>query len=285
MPNSVNRNSPIPYYVQVTEALRQSIEQGVWQPGEQIPGELELCRMFDVSRTVIRQTLRELIDQRLIVRQKGKGTFVAEPKIKEGLFQSLTGFYQDMVDQGYTPVSHVLKQAVVPASPTIAARLKIAPETPVLEIERLRFIQDEPIVLVTTYLPYLLCAKLLEEDLSHQSLYALLEKRCGLFIARGRRVLEAVSAEAYEAHLLNVQPGSPLIKLHSVSYLDNGTPIEVYHAFHRADRSRFEVELVRVRKQDDIREVVSSEVARLPRSNRLTQIVGNKEDKSSKETH
>jgi GntR family transcriptional regulator len=280
LPKSVNRNSPIPYYVQVADALRESIEQGVWQPGEQIPGELELCRMFDVSRTVIRQTLRELIDQRLIVRRKGKGTFVADPKIKEGLFQSLTGFYQDMVEQGFVPVSRVLKQAVVPASPTIAAQLEIEPETLVIEIERLRFIEDKPIVLVTTYLPYTICAKILEEDLAHQSLYAVLEKRCGLFIARGHRVLEAVSAQDYEAHLLNIQPGSPLIKLHSVSYLDDGTPIECYHAFHRADRSRFEVELVRVHQQDDMREVLSGEVARLPRSNRLTQIVGNKEDKS-----
>lgn len=271
MPESVNRSSPIPYYVQVAEALRERIEQGVWNVGDQLPGELELCRVFNVSRTVIRQTLRELLDQGLVVRYKGKGTFVAEPKIKEGLFQKLTGFYQDMLEQGYIPVSQVIKQRVISASPKIAVRLNLKPDTPVIEVERLRFIQDEPIVLVTTYLPYPLCEKALEADLSHQSLYAFLEKECNVFIARGRRVLEVVAAGDYEAGLLRVQPGAPLIMLHSISYLSNGDPVEYYRAFHRADRSRFEVELVRVREQGSMSEVLSRDVVKLPRSNRLAQ--------------
>lgn len=263
---SIDRNNWIPYYVQVKEALRERIERGEWGPGDRLPGELELCRMFEVSRTVIRQALKEMTYEGLVVRQKGKGTFVAEPKIVESLVQKLTGFYQDMVDRGHNPVTQVLKQRVVAASPKVAAHLEVAPGTSVIEIDRLRFIQDEPIVLVTTYLPLALCPELVKADLSNQSLYTFLEKEYGLVIARGHRTIEAVPANEYEARLLRIEKGVPLIMLDSVSYLSDGTPIEYYHALHRGDRSRFEVELVRIREQGRMRESLAAALTELPRS-------------------
>lgn len=267
--HAVNRHSPLPYYVQVKEALRGHIENHHWQPGDQLPGEPELCRMFDVSRTVIRQALKEMEYEGLIVREKGKGTFIAEPKIAESLAQKLTGFYQDMVERGYTPITQVLKQEVAPASPKVATHLSLEPGTQVIKIERLRFVQGEPIVLVTTYLPYALCPEILDEDLSRQSLYILLEQVYGLVIARGRRTLEAVPANEYEAPLLQVEKGAPLVLLNSVSYLDDGTPIEYYHALHRGDRSRFEVELIRIREHGGVREIMGGEPVELPPSNEL----------------
>jgi GntR family transcriptional regulator len=267
--NAVDHDSPIPYYVQVKESLRAHIEGGDWQPGDQLPGELELCQLFDVSRTVIRQALREMKHEGLVVRRKGKGTFVAEPKIVEGLFQKLTGFFQDMVERGHRPVTRVLKQEVVRADPKVAAYLRVEPGTQVLQIDRLRFVEDEPIVLVTTYLPYALCPQILNADLSSQSLYALLEECHGYVIARGHRTLEAVPANEYEAPLLQVEPGAPLMLLDSVSYLEDDTPIEYYHALHRGDRSRFEVELVRIREQGKVTEVLGEEFVELPPSMEL----------------
>lgn len=264
---TIDRSSPIPYYVQLKEALRGPIDGGLWKPGDQIPGEVELCRLFNVSRTVVLQALNELGYEGLITRVKGKGTFVSEPKISESLVQKLTGFYQDMIDRGHNPVSKVLKQEVMPASTKVAGYLRLTPGTQVIDIERLRFIQDEPIVLVTTYLPYSLCPKLADADLSNQSLYAFLEEECGLVIARGRRMIEAVLANEYEARLLQVKKGAPLILLDSVSYLKDDTPIEYYHALHRGDRSRFEVELVRIREQGRDRRAMAGETWDLPPSN------------------
>jgi GntR family transcriptional regulator len=245
----IDHSSPIPYYVQVIEALKERISRGEWQAGDQLPGEQVLCSMFDVSRTVIRQALQSLTHEGLIVRRKGRGTFVAEPKIRESLAESLTGFYEDMQSQGYTPVSQVLKQHRISASAKVATYLELPPGAPVIEIERLRFVQDEPLVLVTTYLPADLCSDLLMLDLTHHSLYALLHDRLGLTISHGRRVLQAVEANEYEANLLKVKKSFPLIMLDSVSYLDAGTPIEYYHALHRSDRLRFEVNLFHVLKQ------------------------------------
>lgn len=264
---TIDHSSPIPYYAQLMEALRDAIEHKTWEPGERIPSEAELCEMFELSRTPVRQALDELEREGLINRIKGKGTFVAKPKISEGLVQELTGFFQDMVDRGYTPVTEVLKSEVVPAVPQIANYLGIEPGTPVYEIERLRSVKDEPILLVTTYLPHALCPELSGADLRTRSLYAFLEERCGIIITRGRRIIEAVSASKYEARLLGVEEGAPLILLDSVSYLQDGTPIEYYHAVHRGDRSRFEVELVRIREQGTLREVLGRDTVKLPRSN------------------
>ncbi|MGQ9849049.1 MAG: GntR family transcriptional regulator [Aggregatilineaceae bacterium] len=248
---SIDRSSGIPYYVQVRQALQEHLETGTWKPGEQLPSEPELCRLFGVSRPVIRQALNELTQRGLVIRAKGKGTFAAPPKITEALVQKLTGFYQDMVEQGYTPTARVLRQEAIPAGRQVAERLQIPVGTPVVVIERLRFVQDEPIQLVTTYIPRDACPALLEVDLTRRSLYAFLEAECGIMIARGRRTVEAVAANEYEAEMLQVKKGAPLILLDSVSYLSDGTPIEYYHALHRGDRTRFEVELVRVREPGD----------------------------------
>jgi len=204
--------------------------------------------------------LKELEYDGLIIREKGKGTFIAEPKIRESLFQELTGFYQDMAAKGHAPISKVLKQMVVPASPRIAAHLNLPSETPVIQIDRLRFVQDEPIVFVSTYLPHALCSSLLEADLTQRSLYEYLEQEYDLVITRGTRILEAGLANQYEAELLGIKPGAPLIILDSVGYLEDGTPLEFYHALHRGDRSRFEVELIRLRDRPMAHGSVSEEV-------------------------
>lgn len=262
--NPIDHQSPIPYYVQVKEVLRDRIKSGVWKHNDQLPSEAELCEIFAVSRTVIRQALQDLIHDGLVVRLKGKGSFVAPAKISEQLVQKLTGFYHDMTAQGYKPVTQVLRQQVTPAAPQTAEHLALEPGTPVIEIVRLRFVNDIPIVLVTSYLPYALCPGLAQDGLSHQSLYDLLEKKYGLYITNGRRVIQAVPASENEAQLLEVSRGAPLFLLDSVSYLANGMPVEYYFAYHRGDRSQFEVELIRLRETDDV-----PLINNLPPSNRV----------------
>jgi GntR family transcriptional regulator len=261
---TVNHSSPIPFYVQLREILESLIGEGKWQPGERLPSEQELCDMYDVSRTVVRQTLQEMERNGLIVKRKGKGSFVAKPKIHESLVQKLTGFYQDMVERGFTPVTKVLHQSVEAASTKVALQLELEPGTLVHNIERLRYVNDEPIVLVRTYVPLALCPELAEIDLSNQSLYAVLEDACGVMLSHGRRTVEAVMADKREAQLLETEEGDPLLFLKSVSYLRDGTPVEYFRALHRGDRSRFEVDLVRVREPDEAKIVVGTDEMDLP---------------------
>lgn len=248
MVTAINRKSAIPYYVQVQNQLEDSIKHGEWKPGEKLPGEHQLCEMFNVSRTVIRQALDQLEQEAIIYKEKGKGSFVAQPTIKKRFVQNLIGFYEDMAEQGYTPFSKVLELKVIQASNRVAGKLEIEANSDVIYLERLRFINDEPITLTRTYLPYDLCPQVLSADFGYTSLYALLENDCGLSIARGTRIIEAVATNEYESHHMQIAVGSPLILIRSISYLADGTPLEYYEALHRGDKSRFEVELVRIKK-------------------------------------
>lgn len=250
MKDAINFESHIPYYIQLMDILREKVQQKEWAPGDQIPGEKDLCEHYQVSRTVVRQTLREMEFDGVISRQKGKGTFIAPPKISEGLVQKLTGFYQDMVERGLKPVTKVLHQQVIPANEKIAGFLNIKPGEAVVDIQRLRFVGEDPIQMVTTYIPYKICPSLADVDLTNRSLYEYLQTECGIFIAKGKRYIEAVLANESEAELLGIEHGAPLLMLDSISFLEDGMPIEYYHALHRGDRSRFEVELLRSRESD-----------------------------------
>lgn len=241
----IDPESPIAFYIQLKAILLDSLKQNVWNAGDRIPSESQLCTMFDVSRTVIRRALDELEHEGRIKRIKGKGAFVTEPKISGGLAAKLTGFYDDMRSHGIVPVTHVLEHNVINVDKAMARRLDLSPGDQVHEIERLRFVVEEPLVLVRNFIPFKLCPKISNADLEVGSLYQFLESEYGLFIARGSRAIEAVVAGKREAELLNVDEGKPLIRLESISYLDDGTPIEFFISYHRADRTQFEVELVR----------------------------------------
>jgi GntR family transcriptional regulator len=241
----IDVNSHMPYYLQLKREISRALGQGVWQPDDQIPSEADLCAMFDVSRTVVRHALDELEYEELIKRVKGKGTFVTRPKIREGLAQKLTGFYQDMIDQGLQPFTKTLRRQVVPSNAKIAQLLDIEPGTLIFDIERLRFVDNEPLLLGLTYIQYDVCPGLIEADLSTQSLYAFLEQEYGIVIAYARRTIEAVVATEYEAQLLGVQEGAALLMLRSLAFLEDGRPIEYFRGLHRGDRSCFEIELIR----------------------------------------
>ena len=194
----------------------------------------------------MRQALQELAREGKVTREKGRGTFVSIPKISSSsLVHSLVGFYQDMAARGQPPITEVLEQGIEPATPKLAEQLNIEPNTPVVKLVRLRFVEDEPIVLVTSYLPYQLSPELINADLTNQSLYSYLQAEYGLSVARGRRRIDAVLANARQANLLKIEPGAALLRLDSISYLEDGTPLEYFLGLFRGDRSRFEVEIDR----------------------------------------
>ncbi len=265
--NDIDKRSPIPYYVQLKGVLLDYFEVNHFSEGTQLPGEHELCNIFDLSRTVIRQTLSVLEHEGRIVRRKGKGAFIAKRKITESLVQKLTGFHQDMSAKDAPPVSKVMDISIIESNEVVADKLKIAHGTKVLHIERLRFVNDEPIVLVSTFLPYNLCKGVENEDLTKQSLYELLESKYNLVIVRGERIIEAVMPTKIQCKLLDIGSNVPLIKLESTSYLDSGAPLEYYFAYHRADKSRFKVELVRIEEKGNIKMPLTNDISQIPESN------------------
>jgi GntR family transcriptional regulator len=241
----IDKESPVPYYHQLKLYILSQIESGNWKAEQKLPSETEFCEKLDISRTVVRQAIKELQNQGYLTTEKGKGTFIAKPKITTGFVQNLIGFYEDFTKRGFKVTTQIIKQRLDPASQRVAESLRIPVNAPVITLSRLRKLNDEPSVYVTTYISKELCPQLLQEDMENKSLYAFLEK-CGLKIHTGHRYIGVSLANEYEASLLGIEAGSPLIELDSVSYLEDGRPLEYFHALHRGDRTKFEVDLVKL---------------------------------------
>jgi len=241
----IDHDSFVPYYAQIKEYLRQQIAQGHLLPGTLLPSEADLCATFDVSRIVVRRALQELEYEGLIYRRRGKGSFVAEPKVHEQLVQRLTGFYQDMVDQGHRVLNHVLRLETVGADGNIGQRLQVPTDGVLIVCERLRLVDEKPVNFSVSYVPLALCAELLDADLTQRSLYAFLEERCGQPITHGQRTIEAALPTRQIADLLDIDSDLPVFKITNICYLRNGTPVEYSIGYHRSDRTLFEVQLMR----------------------------------------
>jgi GntR family transcriptional regulator len=241
-PKIIKRESPVPYHYQLSELLRLEIESGNWKVGEQIPVEEDLCAYFSLSRTTVRKSLDALVNLGLVRREQGCGTFVAEPKMTEGLVNRPIGFFDDMTERGFQVVTQVLELHQIIPTPVVARELQLLPGTTVIEIRRVRFIMDLPVVVVNSYVPYELCPSLLEADLTHTGLYKYLREQKGYKTYRAKSYVEAVSADEMEAQLLRIKVGSPLLMIESTVYLADGRPIDHYKSRHRGDRMRLIME-------------------------------------------
>jgi GntR family transcriptional regulator len=191
--------------------------------------------------------LNELTLKGMIHKQRGKKSFVTGVKLEQSWVNKITGFHQYMTERGHSLVTQVLGQELIPANSEIASNLQVNPKTSVVWIKRLRFVDGEPIQLVDSYVSYKLCPELLSEDLSKHSLTDYLEAK-GFIGTRGRRTLDAVPANEYQAQVLRINEGAPLMLLESVFCVSDGRPIAYSKAVYRADRTRFEVDLVRIAK-------------------------------------
>jgi GntR family transcriptional regulator len=243
-PGDVGLSSPPLKYFRVKQAVLTQIANGSLAPGALIPSEVELCRQFAVSRTTVRKAMSDLAYEGRLVVVQGKGTFVATPKVEERFVQRAFGIYEDMERRGITLSTEVLRQEVVEATAEVARRLRRRAREAVHVIVRVRRVEQEPILVSTTFVPHSLCPELAHEDLAKCSLYGLLRDKYGLTIARGERRLEAVAAGPWEARLLDIALGSPLLSLDSVAYLPDGQPLEHSVALQRGDRTTVEVEFV-----------------------------------------
>ena len=148
----LDKQSPIPIYIQIEEQLKQQIQQGDFPIGTTIPSERELTERFDVSRMTVRQAITNLVNDGLLYREKGRGTFVASPKVEQPL-NGLTSFTEDMMARGMVPSSKMINFEILEPESDISAALQLAQGDEVYFVERIRFADDKPMAIERTYLP------------------------------------------------------------------------------------------------------------------------------------
>jgi GntR family transcriptional regulator len=240
-PVPLDKRSPVPLYYQLAEWIRGRVQAGELQPGAQLPSERDLSEQAGVSRMTARQAVAYLVREGTLVVRPGVGTFVAEPKLTYDALHLLS-FTEETIRRGGAVASRVLEQAIVVPPAAVAAGLELVPGRTAVKIARLRLFEDLPLLLETIFIPTALCPGLEHEDLSAQSLYGLLEQRFGLRLKRARQTLEATVANEYECKLFGVEPGTAMILLEGVTYLEQGRPVEYFKAVYRGDRFKFAFE-------------------------------------------
>jgi len=228
-----------PKYSRLKEDLLAMI-RGL-DPGSAIPTERELCALYGVSRTTVRQALQELVYEGQLYRRQGRGTFVAPPKLVQTI--QLHGHTEEMEAQGLRPGSRPLSASNVSASPEIAAFFGLADGRLVHRIVRIRLVDDEPIALQTVYLDAARFGDVGRSLSEWVSLYRLLRDRYDAQIAGGEETVEAGAADADAAELLDIEVGAPLLVLHRRSWEADGRPIEWSESLYRGDRYRIAVRL------------------------------------------
>jgi len=237
---TLDRNSPVPLYFQVAQHIEHAIESGQMPPGTRLDNELLLADELGLSRPTLRRAMQYLVDKGLLVRRRGVGTRVVQPKVRRPL--ELTSLYDDLAATGQRPATVVLTNHVVPATDEVASHLSIAPETPVIELVRLRSASDQPIARMCNYVPAELLA-LPTEALQERGLYQLL-RGAGLQLHAANQTIGARSATAEEAKLLGERRGAALLTMQRVTYDDHGTAIEYGTHIYAASRYSFELSLL-----------------------------------------
>lgn len=233
-------NSSTPLYVQLSDQFRQMIETGELKTGDRFPAELDLVKQLGVARITVRHAIDELVQDGLLVRRQGKGTFVAAPKIERHLVD-VAGFTARMRARGVQVTSRVLDSAVIAATPKLANHLAIAPGDAVLQIRRVRYTNGDPAAVETSFLALDRCPGIDQMDFSQQSLYEVLETQYGMRAATSRKTLEYTQANSLESNVLQIPAGAPLFLLAATVYTGEGVPLEFAKILLRGDRVRFQI--------------------------------------------
>lgn len=238
---AIDRQSPVPFYFQLTESLEREIESGRLSPGQQLPSEPALCEHYGVSRTTVRQALARLEQQGLITRDKGRGTFVSQSRPRSWLIQATEGFFHhEFARTGNRVTSRILRleRGTLPAWASDALSLPLGSEGMI--VERVRAVDGLVALYVTNCLP-LSVAEAVEHLGPNDSLYQQLETKGGVTVVGGRRTVEAVIAGDRLAALLEVAPSDALAHIESVSWDSATRPVDCYQAWLRTDRMRIDL--------------------------------------------
>jgi GntR family transcriptional regulator len=217
----------IPLYIQIKELLVAKISKGNWAAGDIIPSEMQLAQELDVSQGTVRKAITELVEKNVLVRKQGKGTFVANHDTRRALFH----FFHLTENNGYRvlPESTVLHCRRKKPTRKEASKLRLAADSRIIRIERMRYLSNKPTMIETITLPEVFFADFgkANDCKLPNMLYELYEQQYGITIHSADEQLRAIPASKQDATLLNIETGTPLLEIERVALTLDKTPIEL----------------------------------------------------------
>jgi len=237
----VSKINPLPLYYQIKNIIREMIENEELKPGEMIPAERELCEIQGVSRMTVNKAIMDLVNEGVVYREQGKGTFVSVPKEKQQI-SKLKGFTEEMEHKGLKSKTHILSFTVKPATKQLRVILNLqAKESNVIEIIRLRISNDEPLAIETAWISNEIFVDLTADAIEGKSLYNIFREKYGVDPIKAKQTIEPIILSGYEATLLNQKQNSVALMFKRTTYLNDGSTIEYTNAIYRSDRYKYEI--------------------------------------------
>ena len=240
----IDRKSHVPVYWQIKESILKEITSGKLKPGDKILSEPQLKEKYGVSRLTARSAVTELVNEGYLVRKQGYGTYIQKPRI-ENSQERFKGFKSDMEDKGFTVSSEILESKEIFAPEFIQSSMNLNDNDKVFKIKRLRFANNEPIVIHESYIPSDMCPDLLKYDFSNGSLYSVFSSNYKKTIINATEHLEAISADKETASYLGIKKGGPILYIQRTSFIQGNKPFEYSCSWYRGDRYIFDVHLQR----------------------------------------
>lgn len=241
---AVDRKSPEKLYIQLKDAFRERIRTANWSAGSQIPSEAELCGIFGVSKITVRQAVSGLVDEGLLRKVQGKGTFVvpdAQSLARTPSLAMKTRLTDDVEGQEIPFDIRVLENRL-----TTQMAEPFRDETEVAEIRRLRLVQGEPVLFETTQVPRSVCPDILEADLSVKSIYGVLAIASLFQIARAVKTFEIGRLGREEAELLQGEEGERALVVHRILYSGAEIPMAYTRSVTISERYKFQTVYERI---------------------------------------
>jgi len=244
---AVQENEGIKYR-RIWRDLRQAIQSGRWKVGDQIPSEPELSETFGVSRGTVRNAIEKLVNDQMLRKEQGRGTFVIStvPRLQKDL-EWLASFTDQLRESGIKPSTEVLEAGLVPvgqAEGRIIEGFGLPETAEVVYVRRLRRGDDLPFAIQTVYLQPDRCPGILDEGLDLTHLFRLYAERYGVRVSFAHEVIRVAAAGPEEAALLEIDPGAPVVIRDRISADQDEYPFEVLHSVDRGDRFEYRYQIL-----------------------------------------
>lgn len=237
----VSKDNPLPLHYQIKEIIQEMIENEELKPDDAIPTERELCEIQGVSRMTVNKAIMSLVNEGVLYREQGRGTFVAKPKASQQL-SKLKGFTEEMTDEGLKTETRVLNFQVKKATKKHKTVLKLPDsEDMVIEIIRLRMSSAGPVAIENVWIPYYMFRDMTREIIEGQSLYEVFRKKYKCFPNKARQTIEPIQVTDYEAELLKVKNESLALLFSRTTFDEQERPIEYTKSIYRSDNYKYEV--------------------------------------------
>ncbi|AUJ24013.1 GntR family transcriptional regulator [Virgibacillus dokdonensis] len=225
----------------IKDELLNQIKANKYKPGDKIPTELELCKDFNVSRTTVRTALNQLTLEGYLVRHQGKGTFVADQKLKQTLTQTVKRYSDQVAIQGKEAKIFVLSITVIPANEYLSQQLEVAHNDPIQCIERIRKANDEPTQYEIAYIPWIVAPGITETQAA-SSLYASLKNDFQVHVAKTIEHIEITLADEICSKHLDCELHAPCFYIETLAENENQEKVEYSRAYFRGDKTNFVIE-------------------------------------------